>query len=152
MPNSISVSDCWKLEPHERPSFAQLIERLEELRRTCSTLEDESFHSMQEGWRQEIHDLFSNLKNLENELRAKEEHLRNKEQEQEAKEEMLRQREEALREREVLVIEKELQLLLKIPHHPPPHPRRNRGLNKDMLRNFVGSQLPSDIIGMPKGK
>lgn len=76
---------CWEREPHKRPTCQHLLSELEELRVTCKHFEDDSFHSMQEEWREEIQQLFLEIKSLENELRDKELNLQKQAAEQEKK-------------------------------------------------------------------
>ncbi|KRY48231.1 Mitogen-activated protein kinase kinase kinase 10 [Trichinella britovi] len=162
------MEDCWNVEPRRRPTFMQLIVRLERLRENFSLLEQESFHSMQEDWKQEIQLLFHDLKNMEDELRAREEELRNKAAEQELKEEQLRKREADLAQREIDLVQRELQLLLATQQPPDPARRRGRlkthklkallnnknencgSVNADESSDGSRSWGPSDQSGMPK--
>lgn len=58
--------DCWAQDPHRRPDFASILQQLEALEaQVVREMPRDSFHSMQEGWKREIQDLFD-------ELRAKE--------------------------------------------------------------------------------
>ncbi len=59
-------SECWYTETHERPTFMEIIDTLEEVKHSSfvNTPQD-SFHTMQEDWRLEIEEMFV-------ELRAKE--------------------------------------------------------------------------------
>lgn len=58
--------DCWAQDPHRRPDFASILQQLEALEsQVLREMPRDSFHSMQEGWKREIQDLFD-------ELRAKE--------------------------------------------------------------------------------
>ncbi|KRX72837.1 Mitogen-activated protein kinase kinase kinase 9 [Trichinella sp. T6] len=145
------MEDCWNVEPRRRPTFMQLIVRLERLRENFSLLEQESFHSMQEDWKQEIQLLFHDLKNMEDELRAREEELRNKAAEQELKEEQLRKREADLAQREIDLVQRELQLLLAT--QQPPDPARRRGRLKThklkALLNNKNENCGSGLIGRP---
>ncbi|KRY85643.1 Mitogen-activated protein kinase kinase kinase 9 [Trichinella pseudospiralis] len=145
------MEDCWNVEPRRRPTFKQLIVRLERLRENFSLLEQESFHSMQEDWKQEIQLLFHDLKNMEDELRAREEELRNKAVEQELKEEQLRKREADLAQREIDLVQRELQLLLAT--QQPPDPARRRGRLKThklkALLNNKNENCGSGLIGRP---
>ncbi|KRY48230.1 Mitogen-activated protein kinase kinase kinase 10 [Trichinella britovi] len=147
------MEDCWNVEPRRRPTFMQLIVRLERLRENFSLLEQESFHSMQEDWKQEIQLLFHDLKNMEDELRAREEELRNKAAEQELKEEQLRKREADLAQREIDLVQRELQLLLAT--QQPPDPARRRGRLKThklkALLNNKNENCGSGLIGRPIG-
>ena len=58
--------DCWHQEPHGRPTFAQILERLEEIASSSfMTTPQDSFHTMQEDWRLEIEQMFDELRSKE---------------------------------------------------------------------------------------
>lgn len=61
-----SVSDCWHQEPHERPAFFEILQRLHDIASSSfiSTPRD-SFHTMQEDWRLEIEQMFDELRSRE---------------------------------------------------------------------------------------
>ena len=49
------MEDCWKFDCHNRPSFQSIINRLDEVANSnLANIPDESFHNMQDDWRQEI--------------------------------------------------------------------------------------------------
>lgn len=54
---------CWNPEPHERPTFAEILETLDEIKMSSfvNTPQD-SFHTMQEDWRLEIEQMFDELR------------------------------------------------------------------------------------------
>lgn len=58
--------ECWSPIPHSRPSFSSILQRLLAIEQSAMfQMPLESFHSLQEDWRQEIQQMFD-------ELRAKE--------------------------------------------------------------------------------
>ena len=58
--------DCWHQEPHFRPTFADILKALEEVKLSAfmSTPQD-SFHTLQEDWRVEIEEMFDELRSRE---------------------------------------------------------------------------------------
>ena len=58
--------DCWKTSPQERPTFSQLLEEINQIIE-INRMEpnEESYQSLQKDWRQEIQDMFSELKEKE---------------------------------------------------------------------------------------
>lgn len=56
-------TDCWHQEPHQRPTFAEILQRLSEIATSpFMTTPQESFHTMQEDWRLEIEEMFNELR------------------------------------------------------------------------------------------
>lgn len=61
-------SGCWKILPQERPTFAELLQQINAMTPLdIRPLEapDESYQSLQQDWRQEIQDMFEELKEKE---------------------------------------------------------------------------------------
>uniref|UniRef100_A0A3B3Q5A9 Mitogen-activated protein kinase kinase kinase 11 n=1 Tax=Paramormyrops kingsleyae TaxID=1676925 RepID=A0A3B3Q5A9_9TELE len=59
-------AECWDQDPHGRPSFAAVLAQLSALEhRVLDEMHQDSFHSLQDGWKLEIQGMFD-------ELRAKE--------------------------------------------------------------------------------
>ncbi|KHJ46253.1 hypothetical protein D918_03301 [Trichuris suis] len=145
------MTACWNVDPRRRPTFSQLIDQLAALREGFCMIEHESFHSMQEDWKQEIQLLFCDLKTMEDELRAREEELRDKAAQQELKEEQLRKREADLAQREIDLVQRELQLLLAT--QQPPDPARRKGRLKThrlkALLNNRHENCGTGLIGHP---
>uniref|UniRef100_A0A915K2D0 Uncharacterized protein n=1 Tax=Romanomermis culicivorax TaxID=13658 RepID=A0A915K2D0_ROMCU len=92
---------------------------MDELSRTRYSVEGGSFYSMQQNWREEIQQLFSETKNLEIELRDKEEQLKTTAMKQKMSEEIIRQKENKLKHREIELVHRELQLVLMKPTESP---------------------------------
>lgn len=62
----VASSECWSPNPHSRPSFTSILQRLLAIEQSAMfQMPLESFHSLQEDWRLEIQQMFD-------ELRAKE--------------------------------------------------------------------------------
>lgn len=64
------ILGCWKISPQERPTFNELfdqINRIIEKNQIEST--EESYQSLQKDWRQEIQDMFNELKEKEQVIR-----------------------------------------------------------------------------------
>uniref|UniRef100_A0A5S6R0B9 mitogen-activated protein kinase kinase kinase n=1 Tax=Trichuris muris TaxID=70415 RepID=A0A5S6R0B9_TRIMR len=145
------MTACWNVDPRRRPTFGQLIDQLAALREGFCMIEHESFHSMQEDWKQEIQLLFRDLKTMEDELRAREEELRDKAAQQELKEEQLRKREADLAQREIDLVQRELQLLLAT--QQPPDPARRKGrLKTHRLKALLNNRHENcgmGLIGQP---
>ena len=65
--------DCWKIHPDERPTFSDLLKQINTIITMNYTtneinhmkLNDESYQSLQNDWRQEIQDIFNELKEKE---------------------------------------------------------------------------------------
>ena len=57
------ISECWNPEPHERPTFKEILDTLEEIK--CSSFIDtpeDSYVTMQEDWKIEIEQMFDELR------------------------------------------------------------------------------------------
>ena len=59
----VLLLDCWDQEPHERPTFMSIINKLGEIATSpFVSTPHESFHTMQEDWRLEIEQMFDELR------------------------------------------------------------------------------------------
>jgi hypothetical protein len=61
-------ADCWKILPQERATFSDLLEQIHEIQSLDIhpvETNDESYQSLQQDWRQEIQDMFEELKEKE---------------------------------------------------------------------------------------
>ncbi|KAK3093744.1 hypothetical protein FSP39_019606 [Pinctada imbricata] len=129
-PNLFSklMEDCWNQESSSRPSFQEILMRLEEIARSpFMTTPQESFHTMQEDWRQEIEAMFDELRSKEKELRSREEELTKAALQQKKAEEILYKREQELKEREIELVERELNIMILQQIMGNPKPRTRRG-------------------------
>ncbi|CAH1791935.1 unnamed protein product, partial [Owenia fusiformis] len=146
------LEDCWNPEPHERPTFRELLAVLEEIADSpFMDTPNESFHTMQEDWRLEIEDMFNELRKKEAELRSREEELSKAASEQKLQEEFLKKREQELAEREIDLLERELNILILHQNISKPVPKKRKGKFKKnklkMLKNSGGKIIsePSDF-------
>lgn len=56
-------AECWNPEPHQRPTFKEILDTLEEIK--CSSFIDtpeDSYCTMQEDWKVEIEQMFDELR------------------------------------------------------------------------------------------
>lgn len=62
---------CWEQDPHQRPSFKEILQELDVI--ACSGFGEtpnESFHTMQDGWRKEINEVLFELRKKEKVITA----------------------------------------------------------------------------------
>ncbi|XP_029426926.1 LOW QUALITY PROTEIN: mitogen-activated protein kinase kinase kinase 10 [Rhinatrema bivittatum] len=142
------LEDCWNPEPHSRPSFTTVLEQLLAIEHSSMfRMPLESFHSLQEDWKLEIQQMFSDLRTKEKELRSREEELIRAAQEQKNQEEVLRRREQELAEREIDIVERELHIIMYQMHHEKPKVKKRKG-------NFKTTRLKlkdGNRISLPSG-
>ncbi|XP_008192286.2 mitogen-activated protein kinase kinase kinase 11 isoform X2 [Tribolium castaneum] len=143
------MEKCWKSDPHLRPSFEQILFDLELIFNSSFTqTPHESFHIMQDDWRQEIEEVLLELRRKEKELRCREEDLNRAQMKQRMHEEQLRQKEQELQAREIDLLERELHFMIK---QQTPTPIKRKGKFKrsrlKLLKKEPGSNisLPSDF-------
>ncbi|XP_060071962.1 mitogen-activated protein kinase kinase kinase 11-like [Ylistrum balloti] len=145
------MSDCWHQEPHQRPTFSEILHRLSEIASSpFMTTPQESFHTMQEDWRLEIEEMFNELRLKEKELRCREEELTKAALQQKKIEELLHKREQELKEREIELVERELNIMILQQIMGNPKPRTRKGKFKKSrlkLLKYGGSSIsePSDF-------
>ncbi|XP_051845152.1 mitogen-activated protein kinase kinase kinase 10 [Antechinus flavipes] len=141
------LEECWDPEPHQRPDFSSILSRLEAIERSALfQMPLESFHSLQEDWKQEIQHMFDDLRTKEKELRSREEELLRAAQEQKWQEEQLRRREQELAEREMDIVGRELHLLMDQLSQERPRVKKRRGhfrRSRLKLRDSNNISLPS---------
>ncbi|XP_064621330.1 mitogen-activated protein kinase kinase kinase 10-like isoform X2 [Lineus longissimus] len=122
------LENCWDPEPHERPTFRDIMDILEEI--AVSSFVDtpqDSFHTMQEDWKLEIQQMFDELRSKEKELRSREEELTKAALQQKLQEEVLKQREQELAEREIDLLERELNIMILQQIMSKPTPKKRKG-------------------------
>ncbi|XP_014667455.1 PREDICTED: mitogen-activated protein kinase kinase kinase 9-like [Priapulus caudatus] len=139
---------CWSIDPHERPSFPEILAQLREIEASpfMNTPQD-SFHMMQDDWKLEIEDMFHELKCKENELRSREEEVTRALLQQKAQEEFLKQREQELAEREIDLLERELNIMILSQQNDKPVPNKRKGkFKKSRLKLLKGG---SNLISRP---
>lgn len=143
------MKECWEQDPHIRPSFALILQQLTAIEEAVLTnMPQESFHSMQEDWKLEIQQMFSELRTKEKELRSREEELSRAALQQKSQELLLRRREQQLAEREIDVLERELNVLIFQLSQEAPHVKKRKGrFRRGRLRLKDGHRisLPSDF-------
>ncbi|KAH9509317.1 hypothetical protein Btru_046766 [Bulinus truncatus] len=143
------MTDCWRQEPHERPTFLEILQRLQAIATSAFvTTPHDSFHTMQEDWRLEIEQMFDELRSREKELRCREEELTKAELQQKIQEDALKRREQDLAAREIELLERELNILIlqQVMHKPTPKKRKSRRSRLKALK-YGGKKIsePSDF-------
>ncbi|KAK5643062.1 hypothetical protein RI129_006907 [Pyrocoelia pectoralis] len=140
---------CWESDPHRRPTFEEILDALDNIVHSSFTqTPHESFHTMQEDWRQEIEEVLLELRRKEKELRCREEDLNRAQLQQRLHEEQLRQKEQELQAREIDLLERELHFMIK---QQTPTPNKRKGKFKrsrlKLLKKEPGSNIsfPSDF-------
>ncbi|XP_056631958.1 mitogen-activated protein kinase kinase kinase 11 isoform X2 [Diorhabda sublineata] len=143
------MEKCWESDPHRRPSFEQILDDLDNIVHSSFTqTPHESFHIMQDDWRQEIEEVLLELRRKEKELRCREEDLNRAQLKQRMHEEQLRQKEQELHAREIDLLERELDFMIK---QQTPTPIKRKGKFKRsrlrILKKEPGSNIsfPSDF-------
>ncbi|XP_014219866.1 mitogen-activated protein kinase kinase kinase 10 isoform X2 [Copidosoma floridanum] len=138
---------CWASDSHGRPGFAEILVALDEVRSAFAATPHESFHTMQEDWRQEIEQVLHGLRMKEKELRSREEELTKAQVQQREHEENLRQREQELAAREIELLERELAMMI-IQQQNTPTPNERRGkFKKSKLK--LNKKEPGSKISAP---
>lgn len=57
---------CWEQDPHKRPSFKEILQELDVIAQSgFGETPNESFHTMQDGWKKEINEVLRELRNKE---------------------------------------------------------------------------------------
>lgn len=61
--NGILFKGCWASDPHQRPSFKDILRELDAIAKSGFTqTPNESFHTMQDGWKKEIAEVLHELR------------------------------------------------------------------------------------------
>lgn len=121
------LTACWNCDPHQRPTFSDILVTLKTIV-DSSFIEtpSESFHTMQENWRQEIEEVYDELRLKERELRSREEELRKAANWQKEKEDLLNLRAKELANRELEIVRREVMLLIQNQQANRPVPKKRR--------------------------
>lgn len=144
------LAECWSPIPHSRPSFSSILQRLLAIEQSAMfQMPLESFHSLQEDWRQEIQQMFDELRAKEKELRSWEEALARAAEEQREQEEQLRRREQELAEREIDIVERELNIIIHQMYQEKPSVKKRKGHFKKSRLLKLGRD--SNCISLPSG-
>uniref|UniRef100_A0A1B0AN14 mitogen-activated protein kinase kinase kinase n=1 Tax=Glossina palpalis gambiensis TaxID=67801 RepID=A0A1B0AN14_9MUSC len=125
------MKSCWASDPHNRPGFKDVLLKLEDIARSGFTsTPQESFHTMQDGWKKEIAEVLHELRlkekrfqTIEEELRNKEEQLRRIQMQQHEQANNLKIFEQQLRARELELMGRELIIAQ---NTPVPNKRRGK--------------------------
>ncbi|XP_007891611.2 mitogen-activated protein kinase kinase kinase 9 [Callorhinchus milii] len=143
------MEDCWNPNPHYRPPFPCVLDQLTDIQESgFFEMPQDSFHSLQEDWKQEIEEMFDELRAKEKELQTWEEELSRAALQQKNQEELLRRREQELAEREIDILERELNIIFHQLYHEKPSVRKRKGnFKKSRLKLRDGNRisLPSDF-------
>ncbi|KAL3872972.1 hypothetical protein ACJMK2_036140 [Sinanodonta woodiana] len=146
------MSDCWHQEAHFRPTFYDILQRLDEIAASpFMNTPQESFHTMQEDWKLEIEQMFDELRSREKELRSREEELTKAALQQKLQEEFLKKREQEIAEREIDLLERELNIMILQQVMQKPLPNKRKGkfkksrLQKVLKAGGKGISEPSDF-------
>ncbi|XP_055841363.1 uncharacterized protein LOC129908691 isoform X4 [Episyrphus balteatus] len=138
------MKSCWENDPHKRPGFMDILMKLEDIARSGFTqTPQESFHTMQDGWKKEIAEVLYELRMKEKELRCKEAELRRVQLQQREQAKDLQLREQELMARELELIGREL-----IIAQNTPVPRKRKGRFKKLKllkREPAQISLPIDF-------
>ncbi|KAF6018291.1 hypothetical protein EB796_023377 [Bugula neritina] len=140
---------CWSIDPKERPPFSEIVQVLEEIRDSSfmGTQQDE-FVTLQNGWREEIEEMFVELKEKEQEIRNREEEMSKLAEEQKKHEDELNRREVAIHNKEMELFEKELLYMIQEQGTKPVPSKRKGKLNQKRLNKIKHSKAissPSDF-------
>ncbi|KAL1138403.1 hypothetical protein AAG570_008467 [Ranatra chinensis] len=166
------MEDCWKSDPHQRPSFENILSYLDIIVHSPFTqTPHESFHTMQDDWRQEIEEVLHGLRIKEKAFRSKEEELRCREEElsraqleQRLMAQHLHQKELELEAKEMELIQRELTMMLQ-EQIPTPNKRlgkfkrsRLKSIKKEPGQNIsspsdfrhkITVQHTTGVVGLP---
>ncbi|CAF4142487.1 unnamed protein product, partial [Rotaria magnacalcarata] len=141
------MTNCWKVSPHDRPTFSELFEQINaiiEINHMTNGVNhmepnEESYQSLQKDWREEIQDMFKELKDKEQEIRDREQAIHQRLVEQNNQRLQLEKWEHQLYEREMHIVELELQLLIaknnqqRTQHHTPKISNKSAGFFRSIL-------------------
>lgn len=142
------MQKCWESDPHNRPSFEQILEDLDCIVHSSFTqTPHESFHHMQEDWREEIEEVLLELRRKEKELRSREEDLNRAQVQQRMHEEQLRQKEQELHAREMHILERELNFMIN-QQQTTPTPNKRKGKFKRSRLKLLKKE-PGAVISNP---
>ncbi|KAF8773059.1 Mitogen-activated protein kinase kinase kinase like protein [Argiope bruennichi] len=149
-PFSTLMEACWHPDPHDRPTFVDILRQLMEIAHSpFMNTPQESFHTLQEDWKHEIADMFHELRCKEKELRCREEELTKALLQQKIQEEFLRKREQELAEREIDLLERELNIMILQQQQGRPTPKKRKGKFRKsrlkLLKSGGQISMPSDF-------
>ncbi|CAF4950392.1 unnamed protein product, partial [Rotaria socialis] len=161
------MTNCWKVSPHDRPTFSELLEQINAIieinymTNGVNHMEpnEESYQSLQKDWREEIQDMFKELKDKEQEIRDREQAIHQRLVEQNNQRLQLEKWEHELYQREMHIVELELQLLIaknnqqRTQHHTPKTSNKSGGFFRSILNgNSSQSSGNNTSISSPTSK
>ncbi|XP_055309714.1 mitogen-activated protein kinase kinase kinase-like [Sitodiplosis mosellana] len=96
------MKSCWDKDPHKRPSFKDILRELDTVDRSgLSETPNNTFHTMQDGWKKEIAEIVHEMRMKEEELTRKEDELKQKQIQLEALEQDLLEKNEEFEARKL---------------------------------------------------
>ncbi|UJR27064.1 hypothetical protein I4U23_008367 [Adineta vaga] len=151
------MTNCWKIPPHERPTFSDLLEHINLIiERNYMESNEDSYQSLQKDWRLEIQDMFNELKEKEQEIRDREQAMYERSLEQNHQRVQLEKWEQQLHEREMHIVELELKLLMaannqeRINHQTPKVQKRSGRFMRSLLNGHSNiSANANTVISSP---
>ncbi|XP_050720436.1 mitogen-activated protein kinase kinase kinase 11-like isoform X4 [Eriocheir sinensis] len=140
------MESCWELDPHARPTFVVILNKLDEISRSNFTqTPHESFHTMQGHWKVEIEEKVNEIRMKENDLRCREEEVRRALVKQKQMAEQLKKREQDLRNREMDLLQREISIAIQQQSSKPTPKKRKGKFKKKLLTKSHQISAPSDF-------
>uniref|UniRef100_A0A6A7FUF5 mitogen-activated protein kinase kinase kinase n=3 Tax=Hirondellea gigas TaxID=1518452 RepID=A0A6A7FUF5_9CRUS len=107
------MNSCWAEDPHDRPSFPNILALLDEISKSNFTqTPQDSFRTLQGRWQAEIEEKVTEIRTKETDLQSREEVVRRAILEQKQQEESLKRREEQLKCREIELLQREMSIII----------------------------------------
>uniref|UniRef100_A0A0P4WA05 mitogen-activated protein kinase kinase kinase n=1 Tax=Scylla olivacea TaxID=85551 RepID=A0A0P4WA05_SCYOL len=139
------MKSCWELDPHARPTFIDILKKLDEISRSNFTqTPHDSFHTMQGHWKLEIEEKVNEIRMKENDLRCREEEVRRTLVKQKQIAEQLKKREQELHNREMDLLQREISIAIQQSSKPTPKKRKGK-FKKKLLTKSHQISAPSDF-------
>uniref|UniRef100_A0A0N7ZBZ4 mitogen-activated protein kinase kinase kinase n=1 Tax=Scylla olivacea TaxID=85551 RepID=A0A0N7ZBZ4_SCYOL len=146
------MKSCWELDPHARPTFIDILKKLDEISRSNFTqTPHDSFHTMQGHWKLEIEEKVNEIRMKENDLRCREEEVRRTLVKQKQIAEQLKKREQELHNREMDLLQREISIAIQQSSKPTPKKRKGK-FKKKLLTKSHQISAPSVPADGVKGK
>ncbi|XP_045624552.1 mitogen-activated protein kinase kinase kinase 11 isoform X3 [Procambarus clarkii] len=140
------MEGCWELDPHARPIFEVILNKLDEISRSNFTqTPHESFHTMQGHWKVEIEEKVNEIRMKENDLRCREEEVRRALVKQKQIAEQLKKREQELHNREMDLLQREISIAIQQQSAKPTPKKRKGKFRKKLLSRTHQISAPSDF-------
>ncbi|XP_071550453.1 uncharacterized protein [Panulirus ornatus] len=140
------LSGCWEIDPHARPTFGVILNKLDEINRSNFTqTPHDSFHTMQGHWKVEIEEKVNEIRMKENDLRCREEEVRRALLKQKQIAEQLKKREQELHNREMDLLQREISIAIQQQSSKPTPKKRKGKFRKKLLTKSHQISAPSDF-------